>query len=279
MSASNLSRPILPPAITALKGIRPIVVLTAYFTPMARHVDRHCDMVLVGDSLGMVIHGLPSTHSVTLEMMIMHGRAVVRGTEKAPVVIDMPFGSYEESPEQAFHNASRVISETGATAVKLEGGGPHMVDTVAFLNARGIPVVAHIGLTPQALHTLGGYRVVGRGDEAEVLKMSAQALQAAGAFALVMEQVPAVLAAEITRGLAIPTIGIGSGPGCDGQVLVTEDILGLFTEFKPKFVKRYAELDGAIGQAIASFADEVRAGRFPTAEHAFADHPDGTGGK
>jgi 3-methyl-2-oxobutanoate hydroxymethyltransferase len=270
MSASSPVRLVLPPDIRARKGGTPLVVLTAYSTPVARLVDAHCDIVLVGDSVGMVIHGLPSTLGVTLEMMILHGRAVVRGAQKAMPVIDMPFGSYEESPQQAFRNAARLMAETGAAAVKLEGG-VHMADTIAFLTARGVPVMAHVGLTPQAVNTLGGYKVVGRNAEADKVMADAKAVAAAGAFSVVLEKVPQGLAGRITSTLAIPTIGIGAGVDCDGQVLVVDDMLGLFTDFRPKFVKRYAELGQAADQAIAAYAAEVRARAFPAAEHAFPD--------
>ena len=270
MSASNPMRPVLPADIKARKGSDPLVVLTAYTTPMARLVDPHCDVALVGDSLGMVLHGLPSTLGVTMEMMILHGRAVVRGTQLAMPVIDMPFGSYEESPQQAFRNASRIMAETGAPAVKLEGG-QHMAETIAFLTARGVPVMAHIGLTPQAVNTLGGYKVVGRDEEAAAVMADAKAVEDAGAFSVVLEKVPVGLAGRISAALSIPTIGIGAGAQCDGQVLVIDDMLGLFTDFRPKFVKRYAELGKTASEAIAAYAAEVRARSFPAAEHGFAD--------
>ncbi len=270
MSASTSLKPVLPPDIRALKGQAPIVVLTAYTTPVARLVDPHCDVVLVGDSLGMVLHGLPSTIGVTMEMMILHGRAVVRGAQKAMPVIDMPFGSYEEGPAQAFRNASRLMAETGAPAVKLEGG-VHMAETIAFLTARGVPVMAHVGLTPQAVNTLGGYKVVGRGAEADKLMADARAVEAAGAFSVVLEKVPEGLAGRVTEALAIPTIGIGAGVHCDGQVLVVDDMLGLFTDVRPKFVKRYAELGKTAAEAIAAYAADVRARSFPAPEHAFPD--------
>ncbi len=237
MSATSPVRPVLPPDIRARKGTLPLVVLTAYSTPVARLVDPHCDIVLVGDSVGMVIHGLPSTLGVTMEMMILHGRAVVKGAQKAMPVIDMPFGSYEEGPQQAFRNASRLMAETGAPAVKLEGG-VHMAETIAFLTARGVPVMAHVGLTPQSVNTLGGYKVVGRDSEAEKVMADARAVEEAGAFSVVLEKVPEGLAGRITQTLAIPTIGIGAGVHCDGQVLVVDDMLGMFTAFRPKFVKR-----------------------------------------
>jgi 3-methyl-2-oxobutanoate hydroxymethyltransferase len=270
MSASSPLRPTLPADIRAKKGGDPLVVLTAYTTPVARLVDAHCDIALVGDSVGMVLHGLPSTLGVTLEMMILHGKAVMRGTSRAMVVIDMPFGSYEESPQQAYRNAARLMSETGAPAVKLEGG-QHMAETIAFLTARGVPVMAHVGLTPQSVNTLGGYKVVGRGAEAERVLADAQATEAAGAFSVVLEKVPEGLAGQITAALSIPTIGIGAGVACDGQVLVVDDMLGLFTEFRPKFVKRFAELGKTADEAIAAFAAEVRARSFPAPEHSFPD--------
>jgi len=270
MSATSPVRPVLPPDIRARKGSTPLVVLTAYSTPVARLVDAHCDIVLVGDSVGMVIHGLPSTLGVTMEMMILHGRAVVRGAAKAMPVIDMPFGSYEEGPQQAFRNAARLMAETGAPAVKLEGG-LHMVETIAFLTARGVPVMAHVGLTPQSVNTLGGYKVVGRDDEAAKVMADARAVESAGAFAVVLEKVPEGLAGRITDTLTIPTIGIGAGAACDGQVLVVDDMLGLFTDFRPKFVKRYAELGRAADEAIAAYAADVRSRAFPAAEHSFPD--------
>ena len=270
MSAVTPLRPVLPPDIQARKGLVPLVVLTAYTTPMARLVDAHCDMALVGDSVGMVLHGLPSTLGVTMEMMILHGRSVVRGLSRAMAVIDMPFGSYEEGPAQAFRNAARLMVETGAPAVKLEGGA-HMADTIAFLTRRGVPVMAHIGLTPQSVNTLGGYRVVGREEGGASVMADARAVEAAGAFAVVLEKVPVGLAARITQGLAIPTIGIGAGMHCDGQVLVVDDMLGMFTDFKPRFVKRYGELGTAADAAIAAYAADVRARAFPGPEHGFAD--------
>lgn len=270
MSATSPIRAVLPPDITTRKGSAPLVVLTAYTTPVARLVDPHCDIALVGDSVGMVLHGMASTLGVTLEMMILHGRAVVRGLTHAMPVIDMPFGSYEESPQQAYRNAARLMAETGAPAVKLEGGA-HMAETIGFLTARGVPVMAHIGLTPQAVNTLGGYKVVGRDDEAARVMADAIAVQEAGAFAVVLEKVPVGLAGRITAALRIPTIGIGAGVECDGQVLVVDDMLGLFTEFRPKFVKRYADLGAQADQAIATYAAEVRARAFPAAEHGFPD--------
>ncbi len=270
MSATSQSRALMPADIAAMKGGAPIVCLTAYTTPMARMVDAACDLVLVGDSVGMVLHGLPSTLGVTMEMMILHGRAVARGLGRALMVIDMPFGSYEAGPEQAFANAARLMADTGAGAVKLEGGA-HMAATIAFLVARGVPVMAHIGLTPQSVNTLGGYKVQGRGSDAQRLRDDANAVAGAGAFAVVLEKVPAALADEITAMLAIPTVGIGASAGCDGQVLVVDDMLGLFSDFHPKFVRRFGELGAAAEAAIAAYAEAVRARRFPGPEHVFAE--------
>ncbi len=273
-TAQGARRPVLPPEIRARKGQAPLVVLTAYTTPMARLVDAHCDIALVGDSVGMVLHGLPSTLGVTMEMMILHGRAVTRGLQRAMAVVDMPFGSYEQSPAQAFANAARLMVETGAAAVKLEGGA-RMAETIAFLTARGVPVMGHIGLTPQAVNTLGGYKVVGRDAEAQGVLQDAQAVEAAGAFAVVLEKVPAPLAGRLTQALSIPTIGIGAGVDCDGQVLVVDDMLGTFTEFRPRFVKRYAELGQTADAAIAAFAADVRARRFPAPEHGYSETASG----
>ena len=266
-TAQGARRPVLPPEIRARKGQAPLVVLTAYTTPMARLVDAHCDIALVGDSVGMVLHGLPSTLGVTMEMMILHGRAVTRGLQRAMAVVDMPFGSYEQSPAQAFANAARLMVETGAAAVKLEGGA-RMAETIAFLTARGVPVMA---LTPQAVNTLGGYKVVGRDAEAQSVAQDAQAVEAAGAFAVVLEKVPAPLAGRLTQALSIPTIGIGAGVDCDGQVLVLDDMLGTFTEFRPRFVKRYAEIGQTADAAIAAYAADVRARRFPAPEHGYSE--------
>nr|WP_229719681.1 3-methyl-2-oxobutanoate hydroxymethyltransferase [Asaia siamensis] len=257
-------------AIQARKGKEPIVCLTAYTTPIARLADAACDVVLVGDSVGMVLHGLPSTLGVTMDMMILHGKAVMRGISKALCVVDMPFGSYEESPAQAFRNASRLLAETGAAAVKLEGG-VSMKETIAFLVARGVPVMGHIGLTPQAVNVLGGYKVQGRNEDAQRVLADARAVEEAGAFAIVLEKLPRSLGADITTRLGIPTIGIGAGPECDGQILVIDDMLGLFADFKPKFVKRYANLAEQAEQALASYAQDVRSRAFPGSEHSFGE--------
>ncbi|HZF95667.1 MAG TPA: 3-methyl-2-oxobutanoate hydroxymethyltransferase [Allosphingosinicella sp.] len=261
-------RRLTAPAIQARKGGEPIVMLTAYTARMAQLLDPHCDMLLVGDSLGQVIYGLPSTIPVTLDMMCAHGAAVVRGSWHALVCIDMPFGSYEESPEEAFRSASRVMKETGAAAVKLEGGEA-MAATIAFLVARGIPVIGHVGLTPQAVNALGGYRARGR-DDAEAAKIlaDARAVSEAGAFALVLEGVMEEIANEATRTISCPTIGIGASARCDGQVLVTEDMLGLF-ERTPRFVKRYDDLAARIGEAAAAYAGEVKSRAFPTEEQIY----------
>jgi 3-methyl-2-oxobutanoate hydroxymethyltransferase len=272
MSVASHTRAITPRQVLAAKGGTPLVCLTAYTTPIARLADRHCDIVLVGDSVGMVLHGLPSTLDVTLDMMVMHGKAVRRGLERALMVVDMPFGSYEESPKQAFRNAARLMAETGCSAVKLEGGET-MAETIRFLTRRGVPVMAHIGLTPQAVNVFGGYSVQGRGADNERIRHDATAVAEAGAFSVVLEKIPEPLARRITGDIAIPTIGIGASPACDGQVLVIDDMLGMFGDFLPKFVKRYAELGKAADAAIDAFARDVRARHFPAREHVFDDAP------
>ena len=270
MSQTPPIRQKLPLDIVALKGKQPIVCLTAYTAPIARLADQHCDLLLVGDSVGMVLHGLPTTLGVTMEMMILHGQGVMRAARNALVVVDMPFGSYEESPQQAFRNASRLLAETGAGAIKLEGG-VHMRETIEFLTKRGVPVMAHVGLTPQAYNTLGGYKVQGRDEDAQRVFDDAVATAEAGAFAVTLEKVPTELAKKITYAINVPTIGIGAGPDCDGQVLVIDDIFGFFVDFRPKFVKRYAELGEAADKAIAQYASEVRARQFPGLEHSFSN--------
>lgn len=269
MSATAKKTAPMPHDIMARKGHQPLVSLTAYTTPMAQVMDAHCDFVLVGDSVGMVLHGLPSTLGVTMEMMVMHGQAVSRGLSSAMMVIDMPFGSYEQSPQQAFENAAHLMAQTNAGAVKLEGGET-MGETIAFLVKRGIPVMAHIGLTPQSVNTLGGYKVQGRDAQAGQVLTDAHAVAKAGAFAVVLEKIPETLADEITNAIAIPTIGIGASAGCDGQILVVDDMLGLFTAFKAKFVKRYAHLGADAETAIAAYAAEVRSRQFPAAKHVFS---------
>jgi 3-methyl-2-oxobutanoate hydroxymethyltransferase len=257
------------PAVRARKGGEPLVMLTAYTVRMAQLLDAHSDILLVGDSLGQVIYGLPSTLPVSLEMMCAHGAAVVRGSYHALVIVDMPFGSYEASPEQAFASASRVLKETGAAAVKLEGGEA-MAGTVAFLSARGIPVMGHVGLTPQAVNALGGYGARGRSNaEHSKILGDARAIAEAGAFAIVAEGVVEPLAREIVAGVGCPVIGIGASADCDGQVLVAEDMLGLF-ERTPRFVKRYADMASLIDGAAAAYAQEVRARAFPGPEQVYA---------
>ena len=255
-------RRIAAPDIAARKGGVPVVCLTAYTAPMAEILDEHCDLLLVGDSVGMVVHGLPNTVGVTLEMMILHGQAVMRTSRRAMVVVDMPFGSYEGSPEVAYANAARVMKETGAQAIKVESG-PTVVKTIDYLVKRGIPVMGHVGLRPQAVHVDGGFKAKGKaGDERARILQEAKATAAAGAFAVVVEGVAEGLAREITEAIAVPTIGIGASAGCDGQILVTDDMLGLF-DWTPKFVRRYADLRGEISKAVAGYADDVRARRFP----------------
>lgn len=252
--------------IAAAKGATPLVMLTAYDAPTAALLDEHADILLVGDSVGMVVHGLPSTVGVTMEMMILHGQAVMRGAEKAFVVVDMPFGSYETNPDQAFLNAARIMKETGCQAVKIESGA-YAAGQIAHLVERGIPVMGHIGLRPQAVNVDGGFRAKGRTeDERDRVIAEARAADAAGAFCIVIEGVAEDLAAEITAEVSCPTIGIGASAACDGQVLVTQDMLGLF-DWTPKFVRRYADLGAEISKAAAAYADDVRARRFPgTAE-------------
>lgn len=262
MSAQAPVKRITVPQIAARKGDTPIVALTAYTAPMAAMVDAHAEVILVGDSLGMVIHGLPSTIGVTLDMMILHGQAVMRGSARAMVVIDMPFGSYEESPQQAFRNAARIMSETGAGAVKLEGGA-RMADTIAFLTSRGIPVMGHVGLTPQSTLTMGGFRTQGRDQATWPAHVAdAQAVEQAGAFSLVVEGVMEPLADQITQAIAIPTIGIGASARCDGQILVLDDMLGLSGRV-PRFVQKFGDLGPRAEQAIADYACVVRDRSFP----------------
>ncbi len=269
MSIQSDVRRITAPEIRARKGGTPIVSLTSYHAHTAQLLDRHVDVILVGDSLGMVMHGLETTVPVTVEMMIVHGRAVVRGTKHALIVVDLPFGSYEASPVEAFHTAARVLKETGAGAIKLEGGR-RMADTVRFLVERGVPVMGHVGLTPQAINTLGSFKARGRDDgEASVILDDARAVAEAGAFSIVVEAVAEPVARRITEEVAPPTIGIGGSPACDGQILVLEDMLGLGQRV-PKFVKKYAELGPAIEEAVGRYADEVRARTFPGPEHVYA---------
>ena len=268
MSTHGEQRRLTAPDIRARKGGEPIVALTSYHAHTARLLDKHCDVILVGDSLGMVMHGLETTLPVTLDMMILQGRAVMRGSQHALVVVDMPFGSYEASKEQAFMSAARVLKETGCGAIKVEGGR-RMAETIAFLVERGVPVMAHVGLTPQAINSLGGFRAQGR-DPADwgPFEEDARAVAAAGAFSVVLEAMAEPLAARLTKEIAIPTIGIGASAACDGQILVLEDMLGLSTRV-PKFVKRYTDLGPSIDKAVADYAREVRSRAFPTAEHVY----------
>ncbi|MBN9044519.1 MAG: 3-methyl-2-oxobutanoate hydroxymethyltransferase [Rhizobiales bacterium] len=274
MSAPVRQKRLSTRAVSAMKGERPIVSLTAYTTPVARLLDPHCDLLLVGDSLGMVLYGMDSTLAVTLDMMIAHGQAVMRGAEHACVIVDLPFGTYQESKEQAFRSAARVMQETGCDGVKLEGG-EEMAETVAFLVRRGIPVFGHVGLMPQQVNTVGGFRALGRGDEADRIRRDAKAIADAGAFAIVIEGTVEPLARELTAALAVPTVGIGASAACDGQVLVCDDMLGLFQDFTPRFVKRFAHLAPQISDAAKAYAEEVRARSFPGPEHVFGAKPKG----
>jgi 3-methyl-2-oxobutanoate hydroxymethyltransferase len=268
---------ITAPEITARKGREPIVSLTSYHAHTAAIADQYVDFLLVGDSLGMVMHGFESTVPVPLELMIMHGRAVVRGAKRALVVVDMPFGSYEESPGVAFRNAVQVMKETGCGAIKLEGGR-RMAETIRFLVERGIPVMAHIGLTPQSINVLGGFKTQGRvKDEWAAIEEDARLVSEAGAFAIVLEAMAEELARKITAAIPIPTIGIGASAGCDGQILVMEDMLGLSPRV-PKFVKEFGKVGEAIRGAIASYATEVRNRTFPAPEHTYAMKEDAKSG-
>jgi 3-methyl-2-oxobutanoate hydroxymethyltransferase len=269
MSRPTASKRMTAPGVMSRKNKEPIAVLTAYHAHTARLVDPYVDVMLVGDSLGMVMHGYDTTVPVPLDLMIMHGAAVVRGSRKALVVVDMPFGSYEESPQIAFRNAARVLKETGCGAVKLEGG-VRMAETIRYLVERGIPVMAHIGLTPQSINVLGGFKTQGRRREQWAsIEADAEAVASAGAFSVVLEGMAELLAARITKSIPIPTIGIGASASCDGQVLVLEDMLGLNPR-PAKFVKEYAKLGQVIEQAAKSYADDVRARIFPGSEHTYA---------
>ena len=257
------------PRIRQRKGGEPLVMLTAYTVRMAQLLDPHCDMLLVGDSLAQVIYGLPHTVGVTMDMMALHGAAVVRGSYHAAVIVDMPFGSYEGSPQQAFDNAARLLKETGAAAVKVEGGKV-LAPTIEFLTQRGIPVMGHVGLTPQAVNILGGYGVRGKSEEeARSIVEDAVAVAQAGAFSIVIEGVLESIAIEITNKVDCPTIGIGASAQCDGQVLVTDDMLGMF-ERVPKFVKRYQDMGAVVSGAVKDYADEVRSRSFPTEDQIYA---------
>jgi len=268
MSQHTVSKRLSAPDIAARKGGDPIVSLTAYHAHTAAIADKYADFLLVGDSLGMVMHGFESTLPVPLELMIMHGRAVMRGAKRALIVVDMPFGSYEESPAQAFHNAAKVIKETQCGAIKLEGGR-RMGETIRFLTERGIPVMAHIGLTPQSINVLGGFKTQGRTrDQWAAIEEDARVIAEAGAFAVVLEALAEPLAAKITKAIPIPTIGIGASAACDGQILVMEDMLGLSPRV-PKFVKEFGKVGAAIEGAIRMYAEEVRSRAFPTPDNTY----------
>jgi 3-methyl-2-oxobutanoate hydroxymethyltransferase len=269
MSTQAEVKRLTAPDIRARKGGAPIVALTSYHAHTARIVDRHCDVILVGDSLGMVMHGLETTVPVTLDMMILQGHAVMRGSRRALVVVDMPFGSYEAAKEQAFASCARVMKETGCGAIKLEGGR-RMAETIAFLVERGVPVMGHVGLTPQAINTIGSFRAQGR-DEKDwgPIEEDARAVAEAGAFSVVIEAVAEPLAARITAQVPIPTIGIGASPTCDGQILVLEDMLGLSPRV-PKFVKRYGQLGPSIDAAVEAYASDVRARAFPGKDNVYS---------
>ena len=255
--------------ILKMKGDRKIVSLTAYHAHTAGIIDPHVDFILVGDSLGMVMHGLETTIPVTVDMMILQGHAVMRGSKQALIVVDMPFGSYEESPQIAFRNAARIMKETGCGAIKLEGGAL-MAPTIDFLTSRGIPVMAHIGLTPQSVNTMGGFKVQGKSkDDWAIIEEDARAVSDAGAFSVVIEGVAAPLADKLTEIVPIPTIGIGASANCDGQILVLEDMLGL-SDWVPKFVKKFGSIKDHIEESVTSYADAVRDQSFPATEHTYA---------
>ena len=274
MSTQQEIRRLTAPDIRARKGGEPVVCLTSYHAHTARLVDRFCDVILVGDSLGMVMHGFETTVPVTLDMMILQGHAVMRGSRQALVVVDMPFGSYEASKEQAFTSCARVLKETLCGAVKLEGGR-RMAETIAFLVERGLPVMGHVGLTPQSINTIGSFRAQGRVEaDWAPIEADAKAVADAGAFSVVVEAVAEPLARRITSAVAIPTIGIGASPACDGQILVLEDMLGLSPRV-PKFVKRYGDLGPGIEKAISDYAGEVRSRTFPGPEHVYGMRPKG----
>jgi 3-methyl-2-oxobutanoate hydroxymethyltransferase len=267
--APNEHPRITVPEIKVRKGQQPIVCLTCYHAHTARVLDNFVDLMLVGDTLGMVIHGMETTIGVTLDMMILHGKAVMRGARRALVVVDMPFGTYEESPEAAFRNAARIMQETGCSAVKLEGG-TRMSETIRYLTLRGIPVVGHVGMTPQMVQVFGGFKTQGRTvDEWPAIEADAKAVAEAGAFAVVLEAMAEPLASKITRQVPIPTIGIGGSPDCDGQILVLEDMLGLNPN-PPRFVREYAHLNGEIENAVRAYAADVRSRRFPGKENVYS---------
>ncbi|WP_412058388.1 3-methyl-2-oxobutanoate hydroxymethyltransferase [Bartonella sp. DGB2] len=272
MSTSKIIKRLTAPQIQARKGGEPLVALTAYQAYSARIADTHCDILLVGDSVGMIVYGYESTLAVSVDMMIAHGRAVVSHSRRALVVVDMPFGSYEQNPQQAFANAARIIAETGCGAVKLEGG-TRMAETVTFLCQRGIPVMGHIGLTPQAMNSLGGFKTQGhRPDEKERLVRDAQALEAAGAFCVVIEGVVEPLAVALTQAVSVPTIGIGASAQCDGQILVMEDMLG-YNNRVPKFVRRYGAFGTLMEDAIKAYSQDVKTRTFPSQAETYNPKP------
>jgi 3-methyl-2-oxobutanoate hydroxymethyltransferase len=269
MSTHSPQKRISIPELRAMKGKARIVMLTAHSKPMAQLLDTHCDVLLVGDSLGMVVYGMENSLAVTLDMMINHTKAVMRGSSHAAVILDMPFGTYQESCEQAYRNCARATAESGAQALKLEGG-EELVETVEFLTKRGIQVMAHIGLMPQRVHQMGGFKAQGKEDDAlSKWPKLARQFEDAGAFSVLIEGTVEPVARAIAEALKVPTIGIGASPACDGQVLVTEDILGLFPDFTPKFAKRYRDIGGIVSEAVAEYAGEVRGGGFPSLEHCF----------
>jgi 3-methyl-2-oxobutanoate hydroxymethyltransferase len=268
MSIHVAQKRLTAPDIRARKGVEPIVALTSYHAHTAAIADKFVDLLLVGDSLGMVMYGFETTLPVPLELMIMHGRAVTRGAKRALVVVDMPFGTYEESPAQAFRNAAKVMKETECGAIKIEGG-TRMAETIKFMSERGIPVMAHIGLTPQSINVFGGFKTQGRERRQwQAIEDDARAITEAGAFAVVLEAVAEPLAAKITKAIDIPTIGIGASASCDGQILVMEDMLGLSPRV-PKFVKEFGKVAAVIEGAISLYADEVRGRRFPSVENTY----------
>lgn len=262
------TRRVTAPQITGRKGGEPIVCLTAYDAPTAEIIDPHCDLILVGDSVGMVVHGLPSTVGVTMDMMILHGQAVMRGSKTAMVVVDLPFGSYEGTPDTAFASASRVMMETSCQAVKIESGS-YAAKTIAYLVERGIPVMSHVGLRPQSMHVLGGFRARGRDQKvADEILRNAEAAAEAGSFAVVVEGVSAEIAERVTKAIDIPTIGIGASPNCDGQILVTPDMLGLFHRV-PKFVHKFGDMREQIEHSVEQYAQEVKSRTFPRPENLY----------
>jgi 3-methyl-2-oxobutanoate hydroxymethyltransferase len=269
VSVAHHNSRITIPQLVSRKGGEPIAVLSAYTAPIARLIDPHVDVILVGDSLGMVVYGFTSTLPVTLDMMIAHGRAVVAASSRAAVVVDLPFGAYQESPVQAYRAAARVMAETGCDAVKLEGG-VEMAETIAFLTSRGIPVMGHVGLTPQSVHALGGYKARGRTQaDAERIIAGAVAVAQAGAFSIVIEGTIDSVSRQATESVAIPTIGIGASASCDGQVLVIDDVLGLSGDFKPRLARRYVDLGSQIAEAARLYAADVKSHRFPGPENVY----------